>query len=116
MSNIRVERKHRKSRWEKKLLEVVEGLEEKGHPVRFVTSKVLHDYGGMNYAAAKRMRFPWPKGFSKKGYLIDAAMAPKRQAKDLTHEDSEFIDMTEGRMEYWPAHLRALQAEKAVRL
>lgn len=108
-------RRHIKSRWERRLLKEVYDVEARGHPVRFVTERVLHDYGGMNYAAAKELGFPWPKGFSKKGYLVSATSAPKTQTKDLHHEDFEFTGMTERGIPYWTAHLAALKEEKSVR-
>ena len=110
-----MERKHKQDRWERKLNKQVINLEEEGHPVHFVTPKVLHDYGGMNYEAAKEMGFPWPKGFSKKGYLISATSCPRTQCKDLHHEHMEFTLMTDKGLEYWPAHLKALKAERDIK-
>lgn len=110
------EGKHKQSRWERRLLREVYDLEADGHPVRFVTYRVLHDYGGMNFAAAKEMGFPWPRGFSKKGYLISATSVPKTQAKDLWHEHHEYTDMTgPQKLDYWDAHKRALKAEDEIR-
>lgn len=109
-----LERKKRHTKWEKRLLKMVYDLESTGHPVRFVTERVLHDYGGMNYAAAKRMHFPWPKGFSKRGYLISATSSPKVQSKDLGHEHREYTEMTENGKSYWPAHMEALEYEKTI--
>lgn len=108
------EKKHVKSRWERRLLKEVYDLESKGHPVKFVDERVLRDYGGMNFAAAKEMGFRWPKNFSRKGYLISITSVPKTQAKDLVHEHSEFVSMTEDKLPYWPAHCKALRAEREV--
>ena len=108
-------KKRVKSRWERKLDLTLTQLEKKGHKVHFVTSKVLKDYGGMNYAAAQEMRFSWPKNVPKCDYLISATSEPSVQCKDSIHENSEYEDMTKKKMKYWPAHCRALQKEKSVR-
>lgn len=92
-----------KTKPERMLLKRVYWLEAHDHPVRFVTEKVLRDYGGMNWEAAKEMHFPWPKGFSKKGYLISATSPPDVQFVDLGHENHEFVRMNKG-IGYWPAH------------
>lgn len=113
-SKLPIERKKRHTGWEKKLLKMVYDLEAQGHPVRFVTERVLHDYGGMNYAAARKMHFPWPKGFSKRGYLVSATSTPKVQTRDLGHEHYEFVEMTENGKDYWPAHKAALEHETTI--
>lgn len=109
---MRKEKKHIKSRAERMLLKRVYWLEDHKHPVKFVTSKILRDYGGMNAEAAKEMGFPWPKGFSRKGYLISATSPPDVQFVDLGHENHEFTLMGKG-LKYWPAHCYSTKNEKS---
>lgn len=77
--------------------------------VKYVGSKILHDYAGMNYYAAKAMGFS--KNKQKNVILIDRKLSKNIKKKTIIHEVCEANLMRKG-MKYWSAHLRALKKEK----
>lgn len=68
----------------------------------------LHDYAGMNPAAAKAMGYE----MESNEIYIDATLPMKTQAKNLFHELNEYGLMTVKNRKYWSAHVEALKEEK----
>jgi len=92
----------------KEMRELLEYCEDKGIRVKFVTSKVLYDYAGMNPGAAKIIGF---KDIKDNEILIDKTLPEYEQCDNIKHELVEKNLMDKG-MPYWPSHLKALRAEK----
>lgn len=76
--------------------------------IKFVTGRILKDFAGMNHLAAKELHF---KGCPKDTILIDKNMSRKDKIETVKHEMHELKLMKKG-MHYFPAHKRALKAEK----
>lgn len=77
--------------------------------VKFVSPKLLKDYGGMNYYAAKKIGFrPLPK---KNEIFVDGSMKKKDIRETVRHEKVEVKHMKRG-CSYWTAHKKALRAER----
>lgn len=97
---------------DKEFKELLKYCKGNGIKVVFTDSKILRDYGAMNPEAAKAMGFPDIDGNKKtKEILIDKTLPEETQIQNLKHELIEMRLMENG-MEYWPAHLIALKAEK----
>jgi hypothetical protein len=77
--------------------------------IRFVGDRLLKDYAGMNYYAAKSMGFK--PGMKKNVIYIDKNLKGKTKTNTIVHEICEANLMRNG-MKYWTAHTRALKKEK----
>lgn len=77
--------------------------------VKLVSHKILKDYAGMNYYAAKTLHFhPFPK---KDEIFVDRDMKKKDIKETVRHEKLERKLMGKG-CTYWNAHKKALRAER----
>lgn len=92
----------------KEFEKLLEYCEENGIVVRFVDSRTLKDYAGENPAAAKVMGF---HNIKSNEIEIDRTMPEETQCRNLKHELVE-LRLMNGGMEYWQAHVKALEAEK----
>lgn len=77
--------------------------------IKYVGEKVLKDYAGMNYYAAKAMGFTHK--INKNTILIDKNLPKKIKKETIKHEKCEAKLMKHG-MKYWNAHIKALKEEK----
>lgn len=75
--------------------------------IKYVSSKVLKDYAGMNYLAARVMGFPMKDG----DIFIDKNLSKKLKLRTIKHEVAEIKYMKKG-YPYWKAHKLALIDEK----
>jgi hypothetical protein len=75
-----------------------------------VPRKVMRDYDGMNYMAARALNF---RGYPirQNTILIDSSMSAKRKKRTIAHEKAEYSLMKKG-LGYWSAHLYALKHER----
>jgi hypothetical protein len=73
--------------------------------IRYVPTRVLRDYAGVNWMWARNNGFPMPDG----EIWIDAGMSKKKQEQTLRHELFEVRRMMKGQ-QYWKAHTAALSA------
>lgn len=92
-----------------KFLNLKSKLEQRGFHVRFVSSKTLGDYAGMNPKAAKAFGYSCPKNT----FQIDSGMDWKRRYSTLVHEAKEYSKM-KGGWKYWKAHRYASENEYQV--
>jgi len=93
---------------DKEFKQLLNYCKDNGIKVTFTDSKVLYDYGAMNPEAATKMGFP---KIHENEIKIDKTLSEETQIKTLKHELTEWRLMDTG-IEYWPAHLIALKAEK----
>ena len=97
---------------ETELEKLVKYAKKQGIAVKFVDSKILKDYAGMNPEAAEAMGFPDYDGDKRtKEILIDRTLPEETQTRNLKHELVEMRLMQKG-MKYWEAHEIALDKEK----
>lgn len=75
-----------------------------------VGRKTIRDYDGMNYMAAKALKF---RGYpmKKNVILIDESMTPMEKRRTIAHEIAEYGQMARGKG-YWDAHRFALKHER----
>jgi len=74
--------------------------------IRFVPSKKLKDYAGMNKYAAKSLGYPLKEDI----ILVDESMTREEKNRTIKHEMIERSLMKKG-MTYWKAHRIALSKE-----
>lgn len=97
---------------ETELEKLVKYAKKQGIAVKFVDSKILKDYAGMNPEAAEAMGFPDYDGDKQtKEILIDRTLPEETQTRNLKHELVEMRLMQKG-MKYWEAHEIALGKER----
>lgn len=77
--------------------------------VKEVPTKRVRDYAAMNDEAAKKMGYPKMRD---KSIIIDRNLKSDTKYRTLKHELVEMDLMEKKHMKYWPAHLKALAAEK----
>lgn len=77
------------------------------YKIKFVGSRKLKDYAGMNYYAAKKFNFPLTKSNL---ILIDKNLSKKDKNKTIKHEIAEAELMKRGHS-YWFSHKKALKIE-----
>ena len=87
---------------------LVQYCKDNGIIVTFTDSETLKDYAAMNPDAARAMGFP---KIRTNEVEIDKTMPLHRQIENLKHELVEWRYMDSG-MDYWDAHLKALDEEK----
>lgn len=75
--------------------------------IKYVSSKILKDYAGMNYLAGKVLGFP----IKHNEIYIDKNLSKRNKIRTLKHELAEIKYMKKG-MNYWKAHKLALIDEK----
>jgi len=77
--------------------------------IKEVGRNIIRDYDGMNYYAAKALRF---KGYPmhKNTILVDKTMSKSMKRKTIKHEILECNKMQHG-CGYWDAHRFALKHE-----
>ncbi len=81
----------------------------KKYKVTYVPQKILHDYSGMNYHAAKAMGFrPCPK---RNEIFVSKSLTGGSREEVTKHEMVEDTLMGRG-YKYFPAHLRALKEQE----
>jgi apolipoprotein D and lipocalin family protein len=86
----------------------VHSLSAKGIKIKYVPSKVLCDYAGMNNYAARQIHFhPRPK---KNEVFIDRELPTKDKEITILHEMTE-LDLMRHGYPYWSAHKIALKQE-----
>lgn len=94
--------------YKRKINELLSILRKASIKVRFVSDKVLKDFGGQNDEASKKFGF---RRLPDDTILIDKGMKLKDQYKVLLHECEEMVRMEKLGQSYWKAHLAALKAE-----
>ena len=95
--------------YRRKVSELLVIYKRAGIKVRFVTNKVLADFGGMNDEAAKKFGF---RRLPDDTILIDKGMHLKDQYETLLHECEEMVRMEKLHKQYWPEHEASLKVEK----
>lgn len=93
---------------DKEFAKLIQYAEKNGYTVKFVDSRTLHDYAGMNADAAKDISFT---NIEANEIELDRTLPEDTQYKNLKHELTEKKLMDSG-IVYWKAHLQALKAEE----